>query len=201
MPAMDGGDMATAMAWADDNLGSLARAVDEERDIVVPGPTCSYVLKHDYPAICADRALAERVARRTFDACEWLMKRAGDGALDRGFTWSPGRVAYHQPCHLKVQNIGFKSRDLLQLLPDARVTLVERCTGMDGTWGMKKQFFDLSLQVAAPLVRDIGEAAPDLVVSDCPLAAIQIEHGSGHAPLHPLQVLDRAYHGGRPPEE
>jgi Fe-S oxidoreductase len=197
MPAMDGGDMATAMRWADENLASLSGAIAAGADVVVPSPTCSYVLKRDYPDLCSDKARARALSGRVFDTSEYLMRLESQGKLDKGFNWSPGEVAYQLPCHLKVQNIGFKSRDLLKLIPGARVTLIERCSGMDGTWGMKQRFYDLSLKVAAPLFAEVRSLPAATVVSDCALAALQIEQGTGRTPLHPIQVLDRAYHGGR----
>src|SRR5207249_1991788 len=82
--------------------------------------------------------------------------------------------AYHAPCHLRVQEIGFKARDVLLLVPGTTVDVLERCTGMDGTWGFKREFYDASLAVARPLLRDLEAVRPDVVVSDCPLAALPI---------------------------
>ena len=104
-------------------------------------------------------------------------------------------VAYHAPCHLRVQEIGFKARDLLRLVPDTSVEVLERCTGMDGTWGFKQEFFDESLRVARPLVRELDEMAPSLIVSDCPLAALQLEQERGQRVYHPVEALDAAYEG------
>jgi len=94
-----------------------------------------------------------------------------------------------------VQEIGFKSRDLLRLVPGSVVELIERCTGMDGTWGFKREFYDESYEVARPLLRDIEKAEPDLVVSDCPLAALQIEQARGQRVYHPVEALLAAYEG------
>jgi Fe-S oxidoreductase len=104
-----------------------------------------------------------------------------------------GKIAYQIPCHLRAQNIGFKSRDLMQLIPGTTVQLIEKCAAIDGTWGLKEQYFDLSLKVAEPLLRDIRNGGPNLTVSDCSLAGLQIEQGLGQKPLHPIQVLERAY--------
>ncbi len=199
MPFLDGGDLEAARRCARENLSGLAGAVREGRDVVVLGPTCSYVLKQEYPHMASDPAGRE-VAGRTYDVCEYLMKRHKEGTLDTRFQVPVGRVAYHLPCHLKAQNIGYKSRDMLALLPGAEVRMVDRCAGVDGTWGFKKEYFDLSLKVAGPLLEGIREAAPDVVASDCPLACLQIEKGCGVRPLHPVQVLRRAYGESRPSE-
>lgn len=192
MPYLDGGDVASAEASARFNVERLAPLVREGYDVIAPGPTCSYVLKQEYPFLVEGEE-ARNVAARTFDLCEYLMKLKGEEQLDTGFVKEMGRIAYHLPCHLKAQNIGYKSLDLLNLIPGTTVDLIEGCSGIDGTWGLKRQYFDRSFKVAGRLLRGIQEARPDLVVSDCPLAGLQIRQGVGRKPLHPVQVLKEAY--------
>jgi len=74
------------------------------------------------------------------------------------------------------------------------VQLVAECCGHDGTWAMKREFFDLSLE-AGKKAFDGMQSRPGLLTTDCPLAAIQFEQATGTQPLHPLQVLDMAYEG------
>ena len=180
------------MASARYNVGSLSEYAEQCYSIVVPGPTCSYTIKQEYHFLL-DSDEARAVAANTFDTCEYLMKLHREDQLNTDFQSSPGKIAYHLPCHLKAQNIGFKSMDLLKLIPDTQVELVEKCAGVDGTWGMKKEYFQLSLQVAEPLLKGIRQAEPSAVVSDCPLAAMQIEQGMAVAPQHPVEVLATAY--------
>lgn len=194
MPALDGGDVAGATRRARLNIESLDREVAAGCDVVVPGPTCSRMLKVEYPRLVPGPA-AERVAGRTFDLSEYLARLHVGGRLDRDFKGGLGRVAYHAPCHLRVQEIGFKARDLLRLVPGTAVDVLERCAGMDGTWGFKREFFDESLRVARPLLRELDERAPDVIVSDCPLAALQLEQQRGRRVYHPIEALDAAYEG------
>jgi glycerol-3-phosphate dehydrogenase subunit C len=192
MPLLDGGDLDSAMKLARRNVESLSRAVGEGRDIVVPGPTCSFTIRNEYPHMLGTDE-ARRVAGRTYDICEYLMKRHEAGVLDTNFTGPVGRIAYHLPCHLKAQNIGFKSRDLLALIPGTEVKMTEGCSGVDGTWGFKKEYFNLSLEVAKGLTDKIDAASPDAVASDCPLACLQIEKVRGRKPEHPIRILRKAY--------
>ncbi len=192
MPFLDGGDIEAARANARANVESLYPLVKQGYDIVVPGPTCSYVLKRDYPLLLSGEEVGV-VASRVFDICEYLMALHGRQKLDTGFVKGAGRVAYQIPCHLRAQNIGYKSRDLMELLPNTTVRLIEKCSAVDGTWGLKQQYFDLSMKVAEPLLREIRETESDLTVSDCPLSALQIKQGTGRQPLHPVQVLEMAY--------
>ncbi len=192
MPYLDGGAVKDARALIASNVRALAAEVRRGREIVVPGPTCSYMLKQEYPWLDGSEE-ARLVSAHTHDLFEYLMRLHSEGKLDRGFRRSPGRVAYHLPCHLRAQNIGTKSADLLRLIPGARVEVIERCSGMDGTWGLKKEYFELSLKVADPLFKEIGAARPDCVATDCPLAALQIVQGTGAAARHPIQIVADAY--------
>jgi Fe-S oxidoreductase len=192
MPFLDGGDIEAARANARANIESLYPLVNQGYDIVVPGPTCSYVLKRDYPQLLSGEEVGA-VAAKVFDICEYLVALHGQQKLDTRFVTGAGRVTYHIPCHLRAQNIGFKSRDLMELLPNTTVRVIEKCSAVDGTWGLKQQYFDLSMRVAEPLLKEIRESESDLTVSDCPLSALQIKQGTGLQPLHPVQVLERAY--------
>jgi Fe-S oxidoreductase len=192
MPFLDGGDIESTKNNARANVESLYRFVRQGYEIVVPGPTCSYMLKREYPMLIEGEAVQE-VAAKTLDICEYLMRLHNEDKLLTSFAKGMGRIAYQIPCHLRAQNIGYKSRDLMQLIPDTTVRLIERCSAIDGTWGLKQQYFDLSLKVAEPLLREIRDSQPDFIVSDCSLAGLQIQQGIGQRSLHPVQILERAY--------
>jgi glycerol-3-phosphate dehydrogenase subunit C len=191
MPYLDGGAVKEAKRLIADNARTLAAAVREGRQIVVPGPTCSYMLKQEYPWLdgSEDAAL---VSSHTSDLFEYLAALHAAGNLDTRFPNAPGTIAYQLPCHLKAQNIGTKSADVLRLT-GARVETVERCSAVDGTWGMKKEYFALSMQLAQPLFGEVEAARPDRVATDCPLAALQIRQGTGRAAQHPIRILAEAY--------
>jgi Fe-S oxidoreductase len=193
MPYLDGGDLAGATENARKNLASLVPLVEQGATVVVPQPTCSYVLKREYPLLVPGPA-AETVAAATRDLFEYLAGRHREGSLATDFPGNgPGGVAYQMPCHLRAQNIGFKTRDVLSLIPGARVSVVEKCTAMDGTWGMKKEFYPLSLQFARKAVAEMEAARPDTFATDCSLSALQIEAVRGRRPAHPVTLLREAY--------
>jgi len=192
MPYLDGGAVAEATALIRDNVRALAAAVRVGREIVVPGPTCSYMLKQEYPWLDGSED-SRLVAAHTRDLCEYLMGLHVEGKLDTAFTRNPGKVAYHLPCHLRAQNLGTKSADLLRLIPGARVEVIERCSGVDGTWGLKREYYELSMKIADPLFKGIDAARPDRIATDCPLAALQITQGTGQASRHPVQIIAEAY--------
>ena len=191
MPHLDGGAVDEAKALIRDNVRSLAAAVREGREIVVPGPTCSYMLKREYPWLDGSDD-AKLVAANTRDLFEYLAKLQAAGELDTNFARPVGAVTYHVPCHLRAQNIGHKSADVLRAIPGASVDVVEKCSAVDGTWGFKTEYYELSLKLAKPLFDAINTGAPT-AATDCPLAALQIEHGTGRKPKHPIEVLAAAY--------
>jgi glycerol-3-phosphate dehydrogenase subunit C len=193
MPYLDGGDVAAARENARRNVAALLPAVEKGAAVVVPQPTCSYVLKKEYPMLVPGAA-TEAVAGAVRDVFEYLAARHREGTLDTAFTGrSPGRVAYQMPCHLRAQNMGFKTRDVLQLVPGASVAVVEKCTAMDGTWGLKKANYATSLQFARKAVKEMEGASPDTFATDCTLSALQIEAVRGTKPSHPLALLREAY--------
>jgi glycerol-3-phosphate dehydrogenase subunit C len=98
------------------------------------------------------------------------------------------------PCHLRVQNIGLKTRELLMLAPDTEVEAIERCSGHDGTYAVKKEFHEVSKKIARPVVNRVNKGDAQHFVSDCPMAAEQIGQGLDKLePRHPLGLLRRAY--------
>ena len=192
MPYLDGGAVPEARALIADNVRTLAAAAREGRDIVAPGPTCSYMLKQEYPWLDGSDD-ARLVATRTRDLFEYLARLQAEGALSPAFTRPLGKVAYHVPCHLRAQNIGVKSADVLRGVPGTEVEVIERCSAVDGTWGFKKEYYELSLKVAQPLFDAVRSSATPTVTTDCPLAALQIAQGTSTRPRHPIQLLAHAY--------
>jgi Fe-S oxidoreductase len=193
MPYLDGGDVAAAQANAARNVKTLLPLVEQGAKVVVPQPTCSYVLKKEYPFLVPGPE-AEKVAAATEDVFEYLAARHKGGSLVTDFPGKkPGRIAYQMPCHLRAQNMGFKTRDVISLIPGADVHTVESCTAMDGTWGMKKEYFPISLQYAKRVARKLEAAHPQTTMTDCTLSALQIEEAGGPRPLHPITVLREAY--------
>src|SRR3989442_1619739 len=192
MPYLDGGAVDEAKALIRDNVKSLAAAVREGREIVVPGPTCSYMLKQEYPWLDGSED-AQLVAANTRDLFEYLAKLHAAGELDTNFTAPGGARTYHLPCHLPGPDIRPKSADVLRTIPGASVDVVEKCSAVDGTWGFKKEYYELSLKLAKPLFDAIATAGAPTAATDCPLAALQIEQGPGRKPKYPIEILATAY--------
>jgi glycerol-3-phosphate dehydrogenase subunit C len=190
-PFLHGGDLERARHNAEKVVAGLVEPVRAGLPVVVPGPTCSLLLKRDYPEMLGTDD-ARLVAANTFDVCEFLHRLGRERKLVREFPVALGKVAYHLPCHLKSQNIGFRSQQLLTFA-GAEVEMLDHCSGVDGTWGMKARYYEQSLKIADPLLRQVRELEPDHVASDCPLAALRIQEGTGRRVVHPVVLLQRAW--------
>lgn len=193
-PYLHSGDIAKFTKVAVDNVATLAAEIRKGTDIVVPQPTCSYVLKKDYLDYVGGPD-AQLVAQHTFDAAEYLMNvhHTEGSSLDTQFPGTvPETIVYHTPCHLRAQDIGLKSRDLMKLT-GAKIKLVEQCSGIDGMWGLRAKNADLSLPIGEKLGAMINDAGGDAVAGDCHLANTVITEQTGLTPAHPLQMIAHAY--------
>lgn len=209
-PMLHQGDVEGFRANARKNIATLAaflrqaRGRGEDVTVVVPQPTCGYILKKDYVDYVGGPD-AELVASHTQDACEYLMnlhrasKAEGGEGLDTNFAGQvPETTTYHAPCHLRAQNIGLKSRDLIKLT-GTKITLVAECSGIDGTWGLREENIEISRKVAQKMATDIMRADTEAVAGDCSLANGGIVLETGRQPVHPLSLVARAY--GIPADE
>lgn len=194
MPLWHNGDMDGAINAARKNVSALVRHVAQGRTVIATNPTCSQMIRVEYPRLLGTEE-AKKVAAQTMDPMEFLAKLAAAGKLNKNFKTGAGEISYHIPCHLRAQNVGYKTRDVLELLPGTKVRVVEECSGHDGTWAMKKENFEQSLKWGNRAFTAMAEGSPTVTCSDCSLAAIQIEQGNGRRPLNPMQILARSYRG------
>ncbi|MGB5131724.1 MAG: heterodisulfide reductase-related iron-sulfur binding cluster [Steroidobacteraceae bacterium] len=195
MPKLELGDLAAIAKLKEQNIPALAALVESGHDILAPVPSCVLMFKRELPLMFPDDPDVRRVARRTFDPFEYLMLRHAEGLLATDFRAGLGKVAYHVPCHLRVQNIGLKTRDVLGLVPGTALTTIERCSGHDGTYALKSEFHEVSMKIGRAVVQRVEAATADHFASDCPMAGQQIGAGLGRdrMPEHPIRLLRKAY--------
>lgn len=192
MPNLDGGDIDAAREKARFNVAQLLPLVEHGFPVIVPGPTCSYTMKKEWPELLGTPE-AKKVAANTFEAMEFMERLRREKTLAKDFTKGFGKVAYHAACHLRAQKIGTPGARILGLLPDTEVDIVAKCSAVDGTWGMKAQYYEMGRKYAQKLKRGIDSAEAKLVVTDCPLSARRIEQENDVVPLHPMEALAGAY--------
>ncbi|MEQ8428309.1 MAG: heterodisulfide reductase-related iron-sulfur binding cluster [Gammaproteobacteria bacterium] len=196
MPKMELGDLETVEQLKDFNIAQLVKLVDEGWDLMAPIPSCVLMFKQEIPLLFPDDEDVKKVQAAFFDPFEYLMLRNKDGKLDTAFKNKLGKVAYHVPCHQRVQNIGLKTRDVLQLVPDTEITVIERCSGHDGTYAVKSEYHEISMKICRPVTNRIKQAEVDHYISDCPMAGHQIANGMDETKLEaesPFTLLRQAY--------
>ncbi|NNJ94134.1 MAG: Fe-S oxidoreductase [Halobacteria archaeon] len=195
MPKLELGDLEAVKKAADANIPALVKLIDDGWDIVAPIPSCVLMFKQELPLMFPDNPDIARVRDAIYDPFEYLMLRHKHSRLKTDFRKPLGNVAYHVACHLRVQNIGMKTRDVLQLVPDTTVYPIERCSGHDGTYAVKSEFHETSMKICRPVVNSVVRANAAHYSSDCPMAGHQIENGMAGdmKPEHPMSLLRLAY--------
>ncbi len=203
MPKLELGDLQAVADLNAKNLPPLLDMIDRGYDIVAPIPSCVLMFKQELPLMFPNDADIAKLKRHFFDPFEYLALRHKAGLLRLDFARALGKIAYHVACHLRVQNIGLKTRDILQLIPGTTVQPIERCSGHNGTYGVKREFRDNSMKIGKPVVQRVQTSGADYYASDCPMAGHQIESGladgspngspNGSHPTHPMTLLRMAY--------
>ena len=202
MPKLELGDLKAVESLKKKNMPQLAKLAREGYAIVTPIPSCTLMFKQELPLMFPEDADVMTVADAMFDPFEYFILRNRDGLLKTDFKTPLGNVSYHIPCHSRVQNVGRKTAETLQLVPGTRVNAVERCSGHSGTWGVKKEFHAMAMKIGKPVFKamaGVDGVTPDYISSDCQLAGHHIEQGMREAGLkeakmeHPLTLLRIAY--------
>jgi len=198
MPKLELGDLQGVNLLKQKNIPILARHARDGYAILAPVPSCALMFKQELPLMYPNDADVLAVRDAMFDPFEYFVLRKKDKLLKSDFRQRLGKVAYHIPCHSRVQNMGQKTREMLESVPGTQLTVVERCSGHDGTWGVKREYFDNSMKIGRPVFRMMAEPEADYVSSDCPIAARHIVQGMGEerkqaVKAHPLALLRKAY--------
>ena len=195
MPKLELGDLESVDKLKRANIPVLAKLVDEGYDLTAPIPSCVLMYKQELPLLYPDDPDVKKVQAAFFDPFEYLWLRHKGGALSTEFPQPMGDIAYQVACHQRVQKIGLKTRDLLQLIPDTEIETIERCSGHDVTYAVKVEFHEISMKIARPVVNRVRKFEADYLTSDCIMAGKQIAHGldDGTEAMHPMTLIRKAY--------
>lgn len=195
MPKLELGDLEAVRAAKEANIPVLAKLVDQGWDLTALIPSCVLMFKQELPLMFPDDPQVQKVKEAFYDPFEYLMARHKEGKFRTDFSQGLGKVAYHAACHQRVQNIGQKTREALSLVPDTQVEIIERCSGHDGTYAVKKEFHEFAMKIVKPVAGRVRAAEADHYGSDCAMAGHHIGHAlaDGRTPEHPITLLRRAY--------
>ena len=196
MPAWEAGDLETLRKNAKRNIEILQPWVQAGAKVLVINPTCAMMMRREYPELVApeDREDALKLAEAVRDPGEYLWSLRNEDRFNTDFRSSPGeKVAYHAPCHLRAQAVGFRGRDLMRKIPGVKPVMVMECCGHDGTYAMKVEHYEASIRVGEKAFDGMTKAGAEIWATECPLAAIQFAQHAGRRPMHPMTILARAY--------
>jgi Fe-S oxidoreductase len=196
MPAWERGDLESLRRHARVNLEILLPFVEKGAKVIAINPTCSMMMRREHFLLVSpeDRPAAEKLAAAVMDPGEFLWSIRNEPRFNTRFRSSPGpKVAYHAPCHLRAQAVGFKGRDLLRKIPGVVPSTVLECCGHDGTYAMTTEGFEPSARIGKKAFNEMRSADAEIWATDCPLAALQFQQHAGVQPMHPMTILARAY--------
>jgi Fe-S oxidoreductase len=196
MPKLELGDLEAVAENKNHNIPILQKIIGDGWDIVAPIPSCVLMFKQELPLMFPEDEVLKKVQQSIFDPFEYLSLRHKEELFNTEFKTSLGKISYHAPCHLRVQNMGNKTRDILNLVPNTEIELIERCAGHNGTYAVKEEFHKVSMKIARPVVNKIKKNEPNYFSSDCPLAGYHLANGmddKNASPTHPITLLKTAY--------
>ena len=202
MPQLEQGDLARVAEQARTVAAKLKPYIDQNKDIIAVVPSCALMMKFEWPLIVPEDENVQALARATYDITEYIIDIADQEGIADGLTPLPGGIALHLACHARAQNMGPKGAEMLRLIPETDVTVVERCSGHGGSWGIKKENFEVATKFARQTVRKAADADKLYLASECPLAGKHLAQGFEKLDgptqktvqaLHPIQILAKAY--------
>ena len=195
MPKLELGDLKSVSRLKDLNIPILYKAVQRGLKIIATVPSCVLMYKQELPLMFPEDDRVAAVAKAFNDPFEFLYALHKKSKLNTDFKNTLGSVSYHVACHQRVQNIGPKTKQILELIPNTKVKSIERCSGHDGTYGVKSETFKYANKIAAPVVKQIKAHEPDHYGSDCPVAGKHLEQNidTEQVTIHPLEMLCKAY--------
>jgi glycerol-3-phosphate dehydrogenase subunit C len=195
MPKLELGDFDSVNQLKEANIPVLAALVDQGYDLIAPIPSCVLMYKQELPLLYPGDADVLKVQKAFYDPFHYLWLRHKAGEFNTEFPNVLGNISYQVACHLRVQNIGLKTRDILNLVPSTEVKAIERCSGHDGTYAVKTETHEKSVKIARPVVRKVDQQDADHFSSDCPMAATHIANLSNNVDKasHPMTLLSMAY--------
>jgi len=202
MPQLEAGDIEDVARRAEQVAAALLPLVDEGHDIVTLTASCGLMMKFEWPLILPEHEGVQRLARATRDISEYVVELARDHGLAPGLSAPPQAITLHHACHARAQNMGAKSAQMLELIPDTKVELIERCSGHGGTFGVMKDTHPVAVKVGRAAARQVTQKGNDTLCSDCPLACKHLgqlvsaqagDDSAAPAQAHPIEIFARAY--------
>jgi glycerol-3-phosphate dehydrogenase subunit C len=202
MPQFENADLARVAETAKRIAGEFKSWIDKGYDVIALVPSCALMMKFEWPLLLPDDEDVKRLSKSTWDISEYVIDISKKEGLALGITPVDGGVTLHFACHSRAQNMGNKAAEMLRLIPEADVNVIERCSGHGGSWGVRKENFEVALKVGRPVARAAAEQGKAYIASECPLAGKHVLQGAQkiagdglkvERASHPIEIFARAY--------
>lgn len=195
LPLLSNGAFKQAAGYHRRNVKKLLPYVQQGIPIVGTSTSCTLTLKEEAPELLGLHEEAVKlVAAGTYDIFEFLRMRLEEGNLKTDFTPIERTLPYHPPCQLRAHRVGRPALDVLEEVPGLRLReSTNDCCGIAGTYGVKREKYDIGMKVGAGLFDFVRDSESDLALCDSETCRWQITHGSGIASQHPIELLRAAY--------
>ncbi len=199
MPFLEQADLAKVVEQAKKVSKDLLEWINKGYKVVTLTASCGLMLKFEWPLLLPKDENIKRLSTNVMDIDEYVVDIAINEGLAKGLQEIDGGVTVHHACHARAQNMGIKARDMLKLIPNAKIDVVERCAGHGGTFGVMKETYNLALKVGRPTARQIKTKNNKYMASDCPLAGKHLKqleldtNISNDEALHPIELIAKSY--------
>ncbi len=199
MPFLEQADLPKVVEQAKKVSKELLMWVDKGYKVITLTASCGLMLKFEWPLLLSNNEEIKRLSKNVMDIDEYIVDISNNEGLVEGLKEIDGGVTVHHACHARAQNMGVKARDMLKLIPNAKIDVVERCAGHGGTFGVMKETHDLAIKVARPTVRQIKTKNNKYMASDCPLAGKHLKqleldtNISNDEAVHPIELIAKSY--------
>lgn len=195
MPKLELGDLDTVAKLKATNVPIFTQAIEDGYDLMSIIPSCTLMYRQELPLLFPNDPEIKKIADKFFDPFEYLILRSKENLISTDFVTPLGTIAYHAACHQRVQPFGARTREFLSLIPETEVTLIERCSGHDGTYAVKTETYEKAMKIAQPVINRIKAIDPEIYGSDCPMAGRMIQHGlnDNSQAVHPISMVRKAY--------
>lgn len=174
------------------NIEVFRKAVQAGREVVTVSTSCTLTLIEEYPHLLGvDNAdVVDHIS--LVEKFVWKALNSADVKL----VWKKdykAKAAYHCPCHQERLGWGVFTTELLKMIPGLELTVLDsNCCGMAGTYGFKKENYEVSQAIGKPLFDQIAAVAPDFVACECETCKWQIEMSTSVPVKNPVSILVEA---------
>ncbi|MGQ3412078.1 LUD domain-containing protein [Natrinema sp. LN54] len=186
--ALSQGMIATADRQASRLFGALAEDLDAGRDVVVIEPSDLAAMHREYERLLPEQSF-DRLRESSYEICEYVYGLLENGAEPSALSTGDGAelVAYHSHCQQRTLDLEAPTVAVLERCGYAPEPSDAECCGMAGSFGYKREYYELSIDVGERLATQVEDA--ETVVASGTSCGDQLEALLEREVPHPIELL------------